>query len=70
MGSGNRVVVNVDHPGVRHSLLDDLVHIAHSGQARAEVDELPDLGLGGQEPHRPLEERPALPRQRHGPRLR
>ena len=57
----DRVVVHVDHPGFRRDALRDLVHVAGAGQAGADVQELPDPGLGGQVPHGPVEERPVLP---------
>ena len=37
---GDRVDVDVDHPGVRGGPLGDLVHVADGGDARADVEEL------------------------------
>ena len=46
-------------------MLGDLVHVAAGGQARADVEELADPGLTGQELDRPGQERPVGTR---GPR--
>ena len=56
-----RVVVHVNDPGVRRDCLGDLVHVPVGGQPGAEVEELPDARLGGQEPDRAAEERPVGP---------
>ena len=53
------VVVHVDDPGVRSDLLGDLVGVVRGGQARADVEELCDPGVGGQVADRAGEE-PAL----------
>jgi hypothetical protein len=55
-----RVVVNVGDPRVRVMLPCELVHIAPGRQARADVNELADAGLSGEEPDRVLEELPVL----------
>jgi hypothetical protein len=52
-----RVVVDVDDVGVRHGL----VHVAHGGDARAEVEELGDA-LGPAVPHGAAQEVAVLPR--------
>jgi hypothetical protein len=62
MDVDDRVVVHVGHPGTRRDLRGDLVHVPGGRDARADVDDLPYPRLGGQEPHRPLQERPVSPR--------
>jgi hypothetical protein len=54
-----RVVVDVDDPGVRRDLLGDLMGVVRGGQAGADVEELRDPGLRGQVADRPGQE-PAL----------
>jgi hypothetical protein len=61
----HRVVVHVDHAAVRRDRLRDLVHVLHGRQAGAEVEELPDAGLGGQETDHPGQKRPARPGRLH-----
>ena len=51
MGNDDRIVVDVGNPGVRCDFLGNLVDIAHCRQPGTDVEELPDAGLGGQEPH-------------------
>jgi hypothetical protein len=41
----DRVVVEIDHTGRRLDLLGDLVHVLRGGQARPDVQELPEAGL-------------------------
>jgi hypothetical protein len=45
-----------DHPGLRRRILGDLVDVARRGQPAADVEELPDPGLGGQVADRPAQE--------------
>jgi hypothetical protein len=52
----DRVVVHVHDPGLRHRALGHLVSVVGRGQAGADVQELPDAGLGGQVVHRAAEE--------------
>ena len=52
------VVVDVGDPGARRGLGGDLVHVPGGRDAGADVDDLPDARLPGQEPHGPLQERP------------
>jgi xanthine dehydrogenase accessory factor len=47
--------VDVDHAGLRRYPLGQLVHVGLGGQAAAEVEELPDSGLGSQVAHHPAE---------------
>ena len=63
VGDGHRVLVDVDHPGLRARRLGHLVDVALRRYPRAEVDELPDTGPG-QEAHRPPEEGPVGAGQR------
>ena len=57
------VVVDVGDPGARRDLPGDLVHVPGRRDAGADVDDLPDARLAGQEPHGPLQERPVGPRR-------
>jgi hypothetical protein len=59
-----RIVIRVDDPGLRGHRLRDLMDIVRGGQARADVEKLPDPGLTGQESHRARHERAILPRER------
>ena len=52
------VVVDVDHAGIRGDALRHLVRVAGGRDAGADIQELPDGGLGGQVPGRPAEEGP------------
>src|SRR5215467_3537358 len=61
VGEHDRVVVDVYHPGLRRRLLRHLVHVVRTGQARPDVQELPDTGLVHQVAHRTAEESPVLP---------
>src|SRR6266498_3612035 len=54
------VVVDVYHPRVWRDLSGDLVHVALGGQAGADVQELPDAGLG-EVADGALQERAVLP---------
>jgi hypothetical protein len=54
----DRVVVHVDHAAVRRRRLRHLVGVVRGRDAGAEVEELPDPGLRGQEPDHPGQERP------------
>ncbi|QUQ68254.1 hypothetical protein JJ691_59990 [Kutzneria sp. CA-103260] len=56
VGDGDVLVVDVDHAGVGHEALGDLVHVADRGQAGAEVEELADPVLDAME-NRSAEER-------------
>jgi hypothetical protein len=56
------VVIDVGHADARRDLPGDLVHVPCGGDAGADVDDLPYARLAGQEPHRPLQERPVSPR--------
>ncbi len=42
----HRVVVDVDHPGVRGDPLNDIVRVPHGRQPGTDVNELPDTVLG------------------------
>ena len=53
----DRVVVHVDHAAAGRHGLRYLVGVVRGRDAGADVEELPDPGLGGQEPHHPGEER-------------
>jgi hypothetical protein len=55
------VVVDIDHARIRLELLSDLMHVLRGRQAAAHVQELPDPGLTGQEPHHPVQKQPVLP---------
>jgi len=54
-----RIVVDVDHPGVLIDGLGDLVHVLLGGQTRADVEELPDARLLSEPAHR-LDEQPPV----------
>ncbi len=54
------VVVHVDDARVGGDGLGDLVDVALGGQAAAEVDELPDPGLAGEEADDPAQEGPVV----------
>jgi hypothetical protein len=54
----DRVVVDVDHAGIRGDALRHLVRVAGGRDAGADIQELPEGGLGGQVPGRPAEEGP------------
>jgi hypothetical protein len=58
----DRIDVDVDHPAFRNHPLGDLMHVAHGGNARPEVQKLTD-SLFGTEPNRSAEERPVLLRR-------
>ncbi|HEX9042061.1 MAG TPA: hypothetical protein VF838_13695 [Trebonia sp.] len=49
------VVVHVDHPGARRGPAGDLVDVVRGGQARADVEQLPDADLAHQVADRPAE---------------
>jgi hypothetical protein len=51
-----RVIVDVDDPGLGRDALCQLVGVVGRRQAGPEVEELPDTGLAGQEPDGPAEE--------------
>ena len=57
VGQHDRVVVDVDDPAVRRDALRDLVGVVGGGDPGADVQELPDSGLPGQEADRAGEER-------------
>jgi hypothetical protein len=52
------IVVHVDHTRSGGGTLRDLMDVLLGGDARADVEELPDAGLAGQEPNGPAEEGP------------
>ena len=54
----DRVVVDVDDPGLRAGVQRDLVRVAHRGQSGADVDDLLDSGLADQVADHPAEEGP------------
>jgi hypothetical protein len=56
----DRVVVDVDHPGRRGDRLGDLVHVRAGGDAGADVQELPDPRVLGQEGNRAAHKPPVL----------
>jgi hypothetical protein len=58
VGEDDRVVVDVDDPGLRRDGLGDLVGIARGGNAGADVEELPDARVGGEVADGASEERP------------
>ena len=68
MEEDDRVGVHVEHPGIGRDLMRDLMHVALGGKARADVQELADPRLRGQEPHGPSQEGAVLPC--HHPQLR
>jgi hypothetical protein len=57
-----RVVVNVDDPGRGLDRLRDLMDVVRRRQARADVEELPQAGVAGQEPDCAAEEGAILAR--------
>ena len=61
VGAYDGVVVDVENPCAAGDLLGDLVHVSRGGQAGADVDELPDPVLLGEDPHHPAQERPVSP---------
>ncbi len=54
----DRVVVGVDNARLGRDRLGDLVDVRRCGDAGADVEELADAGLCGQEADRPTHERP------------
>jgi hypothetical protein len=62
MGQHQGVVVGVHNLAVGGYLLGDLVGVDQRGQARPDVEELADTGLGGQVPHHPGQKRAVRPR--------
>ncbi|GAA3208599.1 hypothetical protein GCM10020256_05170 [Streptomyces thermocoprophilus] len=56
MGEDDRVVVDVDDPGLGGVTLGDLVGVVGGGQAGADVEELPYAGLGDEVAHGAAEE--------------
>jgi hypothetical protein len=56
MGEHHGVVVDVHDARRRRELLGQLVGVGRVGDARADVEELAEADLAGQEPHRPPEE--------------
>ena len=63
------VVVDVDDPAVRRGALGDLVGVVRGRDPGADVEELPDPRLGGQEAHRPGQERAVGPHREHQVRV-
>jgi len=58
---GDLVVVHVDDARAGRGRLGDLVDVLLRGDARADVEELPDAGLAGQVPNGPAEKGPVGP---------
>ena len=58
MQQHDRVVVHVNDLGFGGDRLRDLMHVFPGGKADADVQELPDARLSGEEPHGPPQERP------------
>jgi hypothetical protein len=58
VGEDDRVVVHVDHPRVRRNALRDLVGVVRRRDAGADVEELADARLTGEEADRAGQERP------------
>jgi len=48
VGEHDRVLVHVDDPGIGRRGLGDLMGVVRGGDTGADVQELPDAGLGGQ----------------------
>jgi hypothetical protein len=63
------IVVDIDDPAFRGSRLRDLVHVVGRGQAGADVQELADARLGGEEPDRAAQEVTIPPRSHDRARL-
>jgi hypothetical protein len=57
VGQDHRIVVHVDHAGRRRDRLGDLVGVVRGRDAGADVEELPNAGLGRQVAHRATQER-------------
>ena len=55
------VVIDVDNARVRCRRVHDLVRVVRGRDAGADIEELPDAGLGGEEPGHPGKERPIGP---------
>lgn len=60
MGAYDWVVVDIQHPGVWCDRVGDLVGVALGRNAGADVDELSDAALGGEEPYGTTEKLPVL----------
>jgi hypothetical protein len=58
VGEHQRVVVDIDDPGLRRRTLRDLVGVVGRRQAGADVEKLTDLGVLGQVGHGPAQKRP------------
>src|SRR4029077_8670554 len=56
VGQHDRVVVQIDHAGGRVDPLGDLVHVVRGGQARADVQQLPEADLADQVTDHPAED--------------
>jgi len=69
VGEHDRVVVHVDHAAVGRHCLRHLVGVVRRRDPGADVEELPDPGLGGEEPHDPGQERPVGPHRHDDPRI-
>jgi hypothetical protein len=67
-GHGHGISVDVHHPGVGRGCLGDFVYVACGGDARADVEELPDAPPG-EEPDRAAQERPVRLACRRDPRV-
>ena len=58
MHQHERIVVDVDDPGIRRDRLGDLMGVVGGRQAGTDVQELPDPRFAGQVPDRPAQEYP------------
>ena len=67
MEQDDGIVIDVDNARVRRGRKHDLVRIVSGRDPGADVEKLPDPGLGGQESGRPGEERPVGPHRLHDP---
>ena len=63
MADHNRVVIHVQDARFGVDLQRDLVHRPLGGQPNADIEELVNAGLAGQEPDDPAEEPPVLHRR-------
>ena len=70
MRQDDGVVVDVDDPGLWRYALGHLVRVVGGGDPGADVEELPDLRLGGQEADRAGQEGAVGPDREHQVRLR
>ena len=61
LGQPGRIVVDIRHACVRPDFLDDLVQVGAGRNARADVQEVADTCLGGEETRGASEKRTILP---------